>query len=193
MASAKIAAKIAKDKGVSPNELEEEIAKALHDIEVAPSHELKADLKDFRFTKAIEVECPGGRSNKATVLMTVPYVTYTEMKKNIPKLVRELEKKFAKKYFVIVAQRTIMDTNFRRKGNKTRPRSRTLTAVHESILEDVVYPSEICAKRTAIRTDGSKLIKITLDKKERADAEDKLHVFHHVYKTLTHKEAVFSL
>jgi small subunit ribosomal protein S7e len=35
-----------------------------------------------------------------------------------------------------------------------------LTAVHEQLLEDLVYPSEIVGKRTRVAQDGSKLIRV---------------------------------
>merc|ERR1712039_479369 len=101
--------------------------------------------------------------------------------------------KFSKKSVVFVANRTILDKNFRRKGLKVRPRSRTLTAVHESILQDVVGPTEIVGKRTRISVDGSKIMKVFLDPKDKdkENVEAKMSAFSAVYKKLTNKEAVF--
>lgn len=52
--------------------------------------------------------------------------------------------------------------------------SRTLTAVHEAILEDLVYPAEIVGKRIRIRLDGTRLIKVHLDKAQQTNIEHKV-------------------
>ena len=178
------------EKGATPTELDQEVAKAIFDIEVSPSCDIKAELKDVYISGAKDVEV--GKAGMAMVVH-FPFRVWKVVKKIQGRLIRELEKKFNRKHVVLVANRTILDKNFRRKGLKVRPRSRTLTAVHESILEDLVGPTEIVGKRTRISLDGSKLLKIILDPKDKdkENIESKLPAFAAVYKKLTNKEAQF--
>ena len=77
------------------------------------------------------------------------------------RLTRELEKKFSDRHVVFIGQRRIMRKPGRTSRQKQpRPMSRTLTVVHEKILEDLVYPTEIVGKRTRVLTDGRKIIKV---------------------------------
>lgn len=77
------------------------------------------------------------------------------------RLTRELEKKFSDRHVVFIGQRRIMRKPGRNSRQKQpRPMSRTLTAVHEKILEDLVFPTEIVGKRTRVCPDGRKIIKV---------------------------------
>jgi hypothetical protein len=49
--------------------------------------------------------------------------------------------------------------------------SRTLTAVHEAILEDIVFPNEITGKRIRFRPDGSRLLKVLLHQDTKANQD----------------------
>ena len=69
--------------------------------------------------------------------------------------------------------------------------SRTLASVHEAYLVDLVYPAEIVGKRTRIRLDGTRLMKIHLDKGSQTAVDHKVDTFANVYKKLTGKEVTF--
>jgi small subunit ribosomal protein S7e len=54
-----------------------------------------------------------------------------------------------------------------------------------------VLPHEIVVKRQRFRLDGSRLLKVYLDPKDRNTTEYKLDTFAGVYKKLTGKEVTF--
>ena len=132
----------------------------------------------------------GGRT---AVVIHVPFRKLKAFNKIQQRLVRELEKKFSGKHVVLIGQRRIMRkaSAGQRQPKQKRPVSRTLTAVHESILEDLVYPTEIVGKHTRYRLDGSKMIKVYLDPKEAPNVEYRVETFASVYKKLTGKEVKF--
>jgi small subunit ribosomal protein S7e len=138
------------------------VAQALFDLE-ATNNELKADLRDLFINSAKEVDISSGRK---AIVIHVPFRLLKAFHKVQQRLVRELEKKFSGKDVVIVANRRIMPKPTTG-SSIARPRSRTLTAVHAALLEDLVYPTEIVGKRTRYRADGSKVLKVLLDPKDR--------------------------
>ena len=152
--------------------------------------DIKSDLRDLYITAASQVKVPGG---KDSIVIWVPFRLLQSYHKIQQRLVRELEKKFSGEHVVLVAQRTILGKSFSRstKTNGPRPRSRTLTAVHDAILDDLVYPTEIVGKRTTCKVDGTKELKVLLEWKEKVNVDTKLETFTDVYKRLTNKDVVF--
>lgn len=154
------------------------------------STELKSSLRDLYITAAKDVDC--GSGNKA-IIIYVPFKLLNSFHKVQLRLVRELEKKFSGRTVLIVAQRTILGKSYVRslKTKGPLPRSRTLTAVHEAILDDIVYPTEIVGKRTRVKVDGKRTIKVYLDNKDQANVEGRTDTYAAVYSKLTNRQVTF--
>ena len=154
------------------------------------STDLKSSLRDLYITAAKEVDCAGGRK---AIILYVPFKLLKAFNKIHQRLVRELEKKYSGKQVIIIAQRTILGKSFARshKTSGLRPRSRTLTAVQDAILDDIVYPTEICGKRTRCKVDGKRILKVYLDSKDQANVEARTATYADVYNKLTNKQVSF--
>jgi small subunit ribosomal protein S7e len=174
-----------------PSELELQIGQAFIDLENA-SAELKAELRPLQFKAAREYDVQGG---KKAIVIFVPVPLLQAFHNVQQRLTRELEKKFSDRHVLFLAERRILPKPGRKrsKQNQKRPRSRTLTAVHDAMLEDLVFPTEIVGKRIRYQVGGGKLYKILLDSKDIDTLDYKLESFQSVYNKLTGKQVVFQV
>lgn len=58
-------------------------------------------------------------------------------------------------------------------------------------MADVVYPVEIVGKRLRTKEDGSKVLKVVLDEKERGGVDYRLDTYSEVYRKLTGRTCGF--
>eukprot|EP01133_Synstelium_polycarpum_P015019 gene15019-17763_t len=180
--------KIVKPTGKEATEFENTVAQALLDLE-NNNGEFK-DLKELHIVSAKEIDV--AESKKAVVIF-VPFRQLKAYNRIQQKLVWELEKKFGGKTVMFIGQRRIIKqvSSSHKVDQQRRPISRTLRAVHDAILEDLVFPNNIVGRRLRFRLDGTKLHKIYLDRKEMTLTEHKLDSFSAVYHKLTGKEVIF--
>ncbi|CAG9315366.1 unnamed protein product [Blepharisma stoltei] len=176
-------------KGAEPTEFEYHVAQALGEIEASAS-DLKGELRDVMITGATEFEGKFRGSVRQAVIIMFHYRSLQAVKKIYARLLGELEKRFSRPVAIIFT-RTILPKYLKSKGQQKRPYSRTLTAVHEAILDDLVYPAAILGKRQRIKTDGKRVYKVLLDPRDREKFEDRLDTLSAIYNKLTNKELVF--
>lgn len=175
-----------------PTELDLQVAKALWEIQ-SSSADLASELKALQFYGAKEVEV----GSRKSIVIQVPVPQIKAWRRIQLRVVRELEKKLnggdasGKQVILIGFRRIQAKPKHGVKTKQARPRSRTLTAVHDAWLEDMVYPTEIVGKRIRVKTDGRRTIKILLDPKDQTSLESKLDVYAGVYRKLTGKDVIF--
>jgi len=182
--------KIIKKDGTKPTELEEEVAKRLHQIELE-NMELKKELSIILITSAQMVDYEDADKTPGQYLLVrILHRSLGAFKKAGYKVVDQLEAHYNKPV-IIVANRTIISPSAKHHPSQMRPRSRTLTNVHKEILADVCFPSNITGRGVRIDIDGKKHQKVFLDPLDKDIMEAKLTAITHCYhKLTTHKIAL---
>ena len=178
-------------KQTGKTDTEEEIAKIIFDLEQNNDPE----LHHLYITGAeyIEFEDRAGRPAKA-LLIRIPYRSMPYLRKARSLVLPALEKKFRGSTVILVANRKIMSKHckvVKGQSGQDRPRSRTLTNVHDAWLEEVVAPAHIAAKHTRLTASGQRVIKVFLDPLDRDEVEDKLDAYAEAYRKMTHKRVLF--
>jgi small subunit ribosomal protein S7e len=131
------------------------------------------------------VEIPAGeKKEKKSLIVFVPYHHNKALQANYKKLAIELEKRL-KTVVLFVSTRTIESRWIKFRKSQKRPDSRTLSAVYDAILDDLVLPGTIIGKNTRVRLDGSRFTKIILDRADQPFLEDRVNAIRAAYKLLT--------
>jgi small subunit ribosomal protein S7e len=135
---------------LEPTSIDISVAKALFELQASAQSELSAELQVLQIYGAREVDLGSGCKAIAVI---VPVPQLKSWRRIQSRVTRELEKKFSDQAVVLIAMRRILPTPKRgQRVKQVRPRSRTLTAVHDAWLEDMVYPTEIVGKRVLLNS-----------------------------------------
>ena len=169
---------------MSGSSLKDEISKIILDVFKANC----TDKKPVRGDPVAEVkEVSYKNEQNVTNSALVVYLTFNFLKENketVPKFINEIIKRKEKNCFV-VSKRTMIHPLG--KFNQKIPNNRTLTAVYDTLFEDMIYPAQIVGKRTRFSTSGKKLIKYHLNEESKAYTESRVELLSHVYNQLTQR------
>merc|ERR1711972_367682 len=126
-----------------------------------------------------------GKRDKKVVLIYVPYPSLKSAQKLHFKIVNEIQKRKSIQAF-ITAKRTILSRWIKVHHSQKRPRSRTLTSVFDSILDDLLLPGNITARRIRHRMNGKLLHKIWVNEENRGYLEERADAITQIYESITH-------
>merc|ERR1739845_253818 len=169
-----------------PTDLEKEIAKVIFDL-AQSSSENREEFKNIYIAGAREFQINQlGKKEKRVVLIYVPYPSLKSAQKLHYKIVSEIQKRKNVQAF-ITAKRTILSKWIKVHKSQTRPRSRTMTSVFDSILEDLLLPGNITARRIRHKLNGKLVYKICINEENRAYLEERADAIAQIYDALTHR------
>jgi small subunit ribosomal protein S7e len=155
--------------------------------EIAASNE---ELKNLKIVNVKEVKADGVN----VLLITVPYRQIRAFKANQEKIASELEKKLSTQVCILGQHRAFPKTaEPGRRYKAIRNYGRTLKAVNEALLDDLVFPTAIVGKRVRYGVDGKQVTKVILDKHDATRVEDRLAGFAAAYNRLTGLNTVFEI
>ena len=180
--------KLRKAKRSKQTPLENDVAKALYDLELHHKT-LRTHLPRFHINTAKQVEAKASAKKAIVVFYPLRYLSLVRKIQTV--LTAELEKRFSGQIVALVAQRKVTRRPTNVYALQQVQRSTTRTAVNESILADLLFPSDVVARRWRFRVDGSKIMKVYLDTKAKKRMDSRLPLVAALYKKLTQRTVTF--
>lgn len=171
--------------------LEQNVATALNEIADSSEEQNKNLLATIKITGVKEVDADGLK----VVIISVPYKQIPLYRKLSGILVPELEKKIANsQVFIVGKRRAFPKTPVRgRRYMAIRPTGRTLRAVNDGLLEDLVFPTAIVGKHIHYDLKGGQTTHVILDQHDKTRVEERLNGFSIAYQRLTGLRTVFEI
>jgi small subunit ribosomal protein S7e len=148
---------------------------------------IKKDLENLKIENANEISIG---TDKRCYLVQVNEASVKNLHNVHSDIVKKLEEHFSTPVVIVPYRKKINGKLFRKyRGNKV-PRDKTLTAVYDSYLEDLLYPATIVGKRVRYPKGKSRLYKVYVDPLDREHIEYKMNAIVACYKGLTNRDLV---
>lgn len=168
-----------------PTDLEEEIAKTLSALEQDSSGDVQSNLRLTFVAAADEVEYSMSNDEVSKyILVRIPYRSLAFYNRISSNILEHLEEKFNWPV-IVVANRKIQSKREKTHATQKRPRTRTLKAVHQAFLNDIVTPSTVAGRQTRVSLTEGTTERVFLDPMDKDAVGDKIEAMAHAYKRLT--------
>ena len=145
----------------------------------------KSELETINLEHANEVDIGNGQK---CYLVQISTTNVAGFKKVHSLLTKKLEDHLSSIVVLIPAKKRVNGKDFRTYVSKKVPRDRTLTAVFDGYLDDILYPATIIGKRTRYPTGKTRVYKVLVDPLDKEIVENKLPAIVSCYKALTNRK-----
>jgi small subunit ribosomal protein S7e len=146
---------------------------------------LKPHLEALKIESANEITVG---NNKRCYLVQVNESAVKGLQQVHADLVKKLESHFNTPVLIVPYKKKVNGKLYRKYVGKQVPRNKTLTAVYDTVLEDLLYPATIVGKRTRFPKGGNRLFKVLVDPLDKDSIEYKVNAISSTYKALTNRD-----
>ena len=172
-----------KGKKEKVTEMEKNFQNTLNSI-ISSEKDNKKELEGVKIENAREVEIEKG---ERCFLVCVNTADEKDLRKIHPTLVKKFEEQFSAPVALIPAKKRVNGKLYKRYRGTKVPRDRTLTAMFDSYLDDLLYPATIIGKRIRYPKGKVRQFKVLVDPIDKDAIEYKIPCITACYKALTNR------
>ena len=146
--------------------------------------EHKAELESLKIEHANEVTMS---DDQKCFLIQISTQNVSGFKKVHALLTKKLEEHLSNPVIIIPARKRVNGKEYRSFVSKKVPRDRTLTAVFDAYLDDILYPAIIVGKRVRYSVGKKRTYKVIVDPLDKEMVEYKIPAITACYKAITNR------
>ena len=165
------------------SEIQKNVSNALEKIKDAEKDH-KAELDSLKIEHANEVTV---NDDQKCYLIQISTQNLAGFKKVHSLLTKKLEEHLSNPVVIIPARKRVNGKEYRTFVSKKVPRDRTLTAVFDGYLDDILYPATIVGKRIRYPVGKTRTYKVLVDPLDKDSIEYKLPAMTACYRALTNR------
>ena len=147
--------------------------------------EHKTDLEPIKIEHSNEVQMS---DDQKCYLIQISTTNLAGFKKVHSLLTKKLEESLSNPVILIPAKKRVNGKEYRVYVSKKVPRDRTLTAVFDGYLDDILYPATIVGKRIRYPTGKTRTFKVLVDPLDKDVVEYKVPAMVACYRALTNRK-----